>query len=177
MNLESVLTGISAVFLSGILSIILVFIIYKIDLMMTRKIDEEQHMLDGRTSISIVLGSVLLSQAMLVRHAVHPVMTVIRTGLVNRLSQLNTLSVLGHSLLYIIIMGSLSVLITGMAIGLFSLMNRRISHQEEVLKDNIAVAVFLAFVVLSVTVIIDQGMADLAQSIIPELERGYIRVG
>lgn len=171
------ITGIFAVLLSGILSIILMFIIYKADLIITRKIDEEKYLLEGKISVSIMLGSVLMSQAILVRHAIHPVMTVIRTAIINRLSGITILSTIVHSVLFVVIMSVLSILLVGIIMWLFSRMNKRINEQEEILKDNIAVAIFLAFVVISVTIIIDQGMADLAQSMIPVVQRGVIRIG
>ncbi len=176
MNIINIATGVSAVLLSGIMSIILIFLIYKIDLLITRKIDEAQHLLDGNVSVSIMLGSILLSQAILLRHAIHPVMTVIRTSMISRTSGLTVVSTIGTAMLFVIIMAVLSIILAGISMWLFSVMNRRIKEYDEIIKNNIAVAIFLAFVVISIAIIIDQGMADLAQSIIPEAERGFIRI-
>lgn len=176
MNLLNLATGTGAILLSGVLSVVLLFIVYRVDLLVTRKINETRHLLEGKKSIAIVLGAVLFSQALLFRHALYPVMTVVRIAIINKLSGMSILTTVLYSLLYIVIMAVLSILLVGLSLWLFSLMNRQIDEKQEILKDNVAVAIFLAFVVLSITVIIDQGIADLAQSLIPEVQKGVIRI-
>ena len=59
-------------------AILLVFLTYRINTLLTSKLDEEKYLLSGNRSIAISLGSVVLSQAILLRHAVFPTMVVLR---------------------------------------------------------------------------------------------------
>jgi uncharacterized membrane protein YjfL (UPF0719 family) len=55
-------------------------------------------------------------------------------------------------------------------------MTGALPEHEEILKDNVAVAIFFAFVVLGIALIVNEGLADLARSIIPFAESGVLRI-
>ncbi len=59
---------------------------------------------------------------------------------------------------------------------LFTRMTGDIPEQEEILRDNVAVAIFYAFVLLAITVILNEGIEDLARSIIPYGRSGIVRL-
>jgi len=176
MDIANIITGIMAIITSTLLSIILVFVLYKLDIMLTVKINEEKQLLEGKKSTAIVLGAVIISRALLMRHALHPVMVVIRNAFVNKISDISVLWTIIYCIVFIVIIAVVSFIVVGFTLWLFSKINRKIDEREEVLKDNVAVAIFLGAVVIAVTLIIDRGVEDLAQSIIPTVKRGVILI-
>jgi len=63
-----------------------------------------------------------------------------------------------------------------LAAWLFTLMTGALPEREEILKDNVAVALFFAFVVVGIALIVNEGLADLARSIIPFAPSGVLRI-
>ncbi len=55
-------------------------------------------------------------------------------------------------------------------------MTGELPEQEEILRDNLAVAIFYAFVLIAITVILNEGIEDLARSIIPYGRSGVVRL-
>ena len=172
----SVAAGLLAYAVSLLASVLLVFLTYRLNTLLTSKIDEERYLLSGNRSIAISLGSVILSQAILLRHAVFPTMVVLRDLFTSRADFDATLWVLAHCVLFFVIIGTLSFGSVAVATWLFSRMTRKIPEREEIQKDNVAIAIFFAFVVLAITLIVNEGLEDLSRSIIPYQHTGVIRL-
>jgi uncharacterized membrane protein YjfL (UPF0719 family) len=51
-----------------------------------------------------------------------------------------------------------------------------LSEVEEVRKDNVAVAIFFAAVLLAITALLNEGLEDLSRSLIPHASSGIIRL-
>jgi uncharacterized membrane protein YjfL (UPF0719 family) len=176
MDTSSLVAGLVAYAVSVVASVLLVFVTYRLNTLLTSKIDEERLLLSGHRSIAVALGAVVLSQALLLRHAVFPTMAVIRDLFVRPVSPGAAFWVVGHCLLFFVIIGILSFGSVAIAAWLFSRMTRSIPEHEEILKDNLAIAIFFAFVLLGITAIVNEGLEDLSRSIIPYAETGVVRV-
>ena len=176
MPISNLLAGLVAYAVSVALSLLLVFATYRLNTLLTSRIDEERLLLAGHRSIAISLGAVVLCQALLLRHAVFPTMAVVRDLFVKPVSLGTAAWVLGHCLLFFLIIGLLAVGSVVMAVWLFSKMTRSIPEQEEIVKDNLAVAILFAFVLLAITAILNEGLEDLARSIIPYAESGLLQI-
>lgn len=176
MDWKSVLAGITAYGISVVASVLLVFVTYRLNTILTSKIDEERYLIAGNRSLSLTLGAVILSQAILLRHAVFPTMVVVRDLFLRPVSFVAALWVLGHCAAFFLIIGILSFGSVAIATWLFSKMTGKLQEREEILKDNIAVAILFAFAVLAITLIVNEGLEDLARSIIPYQRTGVIRL-
>jgi hypothetical protein len=75
---RSIVAGFVAFAFSVLASAVLVFVTYRLNSLVTSRIDHERYLLSGHRSVAISLGSVVLAQAILLRHAVFPTMVVIR---------------------------------------------------------------------------------------------------
>ena len=170
--MRSVVAGFVAFGFSVLASALLVFVTYRLNTLITSKMDLERHLLNGHRSVAITLGSVVLAQAILLRHALFPTMVVIRELFLRPFTAAGTAWALGHALLFFVIIG-VSV---ALAAWLFARMTGALPEREEILKDNVAVAIFFAFVVLGTALIVNEGLADLARSIIPFAESGVLRI-
>jgi uncharacterized membrane protein YjfL (UPF0719 family) len=176
MELSSIAAGLLAFAVSVLLSIALVFATYRVDTLLTSKLDEEKLLLGGNRSVAVALGSVILSQALLLRHAVFPTMTVVRDLFTRPVTLGAAAWVLAHCLLFFLVISILSFGSVAVAGLLFARMTRGIPEREEILRDNVAVGIFFAFVVLGITLIVNEGLEDLARSLIPYSDSGILRI-
>jgi uncharacterized membrane protein YjfL (UPF0719 family) len=174
VEVRSVVAGFVAFGFSVLASALLVFVTYRLNSLITSRIDQERYLLSGHRSVAIALGSVVLAQAILLRHAIFP--TMIRELFLRPFSAAATASALGHALLFFVIIGVLSFGSVALAAWLFTRMTGALPEREEILKDNVAVAIFFGFVVLGIALIVNEGLADLARSIIPFAEAGVLRI-
>ena len=176
MELSVLIAGLIAYLVSVMVSVLLIFLTYRMNTLLTSKVAEERYLLSGNRSVAIALGSIVLSQAILLRNAVFPTMAVIRNLFFRPGSASAVFWVLAHCLIYFLIIGILSFGSVWIAGWLFSKMTRKIPETEEILKDNIAMAIFFAFVLIGITIILNEGLEDLSRSLIPYTERGIIRI-
>jgi uncharacterized membrane protein YjfL (UPF0719 family) len=176
MDVKSIVAGFVAFAFSVVASVVLVFVTYRLNTLVTSKLDQERHLLAGHRSVAIALGSVVFSQALLLRHAVFPTMVVIRDLFLKPFSAAATAVALAYTLAFFVIMSVLAFGSVTLAAWLFTKMTGALPEQEEILKDNVAVAIFFAFVVVGIAVIVNEGLADLARSIIPYAESGVLRL-
>lgn len=173
-DLAVVAAGVTAYGVAAVTAALLVFVVYRANAFLTREIDEEGLLRGGHRSTAISLGAILLAQAILLRHAVQPVMVMVRELFLERptLRQAagTALRCAGVvSLLTLVAFGS-----TALAAFLFTRMTRGLDERAEIRRDNVAVAVFHAFVLLAITAILNEGMEDLARSLVPFGTRGVL---
>lgn len=176
MEISTLVAGMIAYLVSVIMSVLLIFVTYRINTIITNKVDEERYLLSGNRSVAIALGAVVLSQGILLRHAVFPTMTVIRELFLRPVTFSAAMWVLAHCLLFFLIIGILSFGSVWLSGWLFTRMTRSIPEHDEILKDNVAIAIFFAFVLIGITLILNEGLEDLSRSLIPYTERGIIRL-
>jgi uncharacterized membrane protein YjfL (UPF0719 family) len=161
-----VVAGLVAYAVAVLAATVLVFLTYRLNMLLSRR-EAEDLLRSGHRSTAIALGAVLLSQSILLRHAVFPTMAVVRDLFLAPAPVARVLAVVGQCALFFVIIGVLSVASVVMAEWLFTKLTGRIAEQEEIRKDNLAVAIFFAFAVLAITVIVNEGMEDLSRSLIP----------
>ncbi len=176
MDLWSVVAGLIAYGVSLVAAVLLVFGTYRLNMLLTSRLDEERLLLQGNRSVAIGLGSILLSQAILLRHAVFPTMTMVRDLLLKPVSAGAALWVLGHCAAFFLIVGTLAFASVALAAWFFKKMTGPLPERDQILKDNVAVAILFAFVILGVTLIVNEGLEDLSRSIIPQSPTGILRL-
>jgi uncharacterized membrane protein YjfL (UPF0719 family) len=176
MELGNVAAGLLAYLLSVVASVLLVFGTYRLNTVLTRGFDEERLLQEGHRSVAISLGAVVLSQALLLRHAIFPSMVVLRDLFLVRPDLTAMLWALGQCLAFFVVVALLAVGSVTLAAWLFTRMTPRLSESEEVQKDNVAVAIFFAAVLLAITALLNEGLEDLSRSLIPHASSGIIRL-
>lgn len=177
IELASLAAGVVAYGVAVCLAVVLVFGTFRLHAaILTSRRDEERMLLEGHRSLAIALGAALLSQAILLRHAVDPTMTVVRDLFLGRPSIADVGRVLGQCALFWVVVGVASTGSVLLAAWLFTRLTGRLPEQEEILKDNVAVAIFYAFVLLAITAVLNEGISDLAHSLIPYGPTGVIEL-
>jgi uncharacterized membrane protein YjfL (UPF0719 family) len=176
VDFRSIAAGFVAFGFSVLASVLLVFVTYRLNTLLTSRIDQERYLLSGHRSVAIALGSVVFAQAILLRHAVFPTMVVIRDLFLKPFSAAGTAWALLYAFLFFVIISVLSFGSVALAAYLFAKMTGALPEKDEILKDNVAVAIFFGFVVVGIALIVNEGLADLARSIIPYAESGVLRI-
>lgn len=177
IELASIAAGVLAYAVAIGLAIVLVFGTFRLHAaLLTSRRDEEHMLLAGHRSLAIALGASLLSQAILLRHAVYPTMAVVRDLFLGRPTLGAVGRVVGQCALFWVVVAVASIGSVLLAAWLFTRMTGRLPEQEEILKDNVAVAIFYAFVLLAITAVLNEGIEDLARSLIPYGRTGVIEL-
>jgi uncharacterized membrane protein YjfL (UPF0719 family) len=176
LDLSAVAAGLAAYAVAILLSTLLVFLVYRLNTWVTTRVEEERLLLSGHRSVAIALGAVLLSQAWLLRHAVFPIMVMVRDLMLQPASLGRTLFVIGQSLLILVTLGVLSFASVAVAAWLFARLTGKLREHEEIMKDNVAVAIFFAFALFAITAILNEGVEDLSRSLIPYGRSGILHI-
>jgi uncharacterized membrane protein YjfL (UPF0719 family) len=176
IDLSSLAAGLVAYGVAVLVAVLTVFVTFRLNVRLTGWLDEEHLLLSGHRSVAVALGATLLAQAVLMRHAVFPVMAVVRDLFLARLSLAALLWVLGQCALFFLVIAALSFGSIFLSGWLFTRMTGKIPEQEEIHRDNLAVAIFYAFVLLAITAVLNEGIEDLSRSLIPYGRTGVIRL-
>jgi uncharacterized membrane protein YjfL (UPF0719 family) len=156
----------------------LAYAAYWLDKTLTKKADEDKLLHDGNRSAGLELGTTLLCQAILVRHAVYAAMAVFRSLFVESLTLGAATAVILRSVLCIVIIASLgfgSVQIAGAIFKKF--IRRRIDIADAIrVQDNLAVAIFYSLTLLAITLVLNEGIEDFSRSLIPFGRAGLVNL-
>jgi uncharacterized membrane protein YjfL (UPF0719 family) len=155
---------------------VVVFVLYRLNTLLASRVREQQMLRGGHRAIAISLGAIILCQAFLMRHAVFPIMAVVRDLFLEPVSWRATAIVLTQCVLFFVVVAGLSWGSVAGGAWLFTRMTGDLPEQEEILRDNVAVAIFFAFVLLAITAIVNEGIEDLSRSLIPYTRTGILRL-
>ncbi len=177
MSPQQVLFGVAEISTSVLISLVLIFVTYRLILSLTRRFDEENQLRRGNVAVGIVLGSVLLGQAIVVRQALFPITAVFQIFLIGEERTAGAVfRFLALSVGYLLLSGLLAVAGIFFCFWLFDRLTPRIHQYEEIKKGNIAVAVFMALLIIGVSLLLSAGVSGLTRALIPFPEVGTVRL-
>jgi len=175
MSAQQIIFGLLEFSVAIFISFILIFGSYRLFLILTPRFDEERQLRKKNTSVGIILGSVLLGEAIVVKQAVYPVMAVIQIFILGQERGIaNFLKMIGLSVGYVVLAGILALVCIFFSFWLFNRLTPRIDQYEEIKNNNLAVALFMAFFIIAVCLLISQGVSGLTKALIPFPEVGAI---
>ena len=175
MSLQQIIFGLLEFLVSIFISFILIFGSYRLLLVLTPHFDDERQLKKKNTSTGLVLGSILVGEAIVVKQAIYPVMAVIQifiTGEEKRIP--GFLKMLGYSVGYVLLAGILAIVCIIFSLWLFDKLTPRIKQYDEIKENNIAVALFMALFIVAVCMLISSGVSGLTRALIPFPEVGSI---
>jgi uncharacterized membrane protein YjfL (UPF0719 family) len=176
LNFLNITAGLIAYTVALLVSTALVFITFRLNTILKKRSAQEAKLKEGHRSMAIALGATLLGQAILLRHVVFPVMAVVRDLFVQqgRTASLGLIVLQGSS--FFVLISLLSIGSIWIGSFLFTKMTGKLEEQKEIEDDNIAVAIFYAFVIISIALIVNAGMEDLSRSLIPYGQTGILQI-
>jgi len=175
MSVQQVIFGLLEFLVSILISFVLVFGSYRFILVVTKRFDEEQQLKKKNISVGLVLGSILLGEALVVKQALYPVMAIIQLFVLGQeRSPGNFAKVLLNSLGYVVLAGVLAIVCVLFCFWLFNRLTPRIDHYEEIKNNNIAVALLMALFIVAICLLMSAGVSGFVRALIPFPEIGSI---
>jgi len=175
MNMQQVFLGFIEFFLTLFISFVLIFLCYKAFLALTHKFDEEEQLKRKNVSVGLVLGGILLGEAIIVKQAIYPVMAVVQLFILGEdRSFVSFLKTLGLGVGHIFLTGVLAVGSILISFWLFDKLTPRLDQYEEIKQNNMAVAVFMALFIVGICLLLSSGVSGLIKSLIPFPDIGSV---
>lgn len=175
MSVQQIIFGLLEFFVTILISFILIFVSYRLFLILTPRFDEERQLRKKNTSVGILLGSVILGEAIVVKQAIYPVMAVIQIFVLDQERGVaNFFKMLGLSVGYVLLAGILAIVCILFSFWIFNRLTPKIDQYEEIKNNNLAVALFMALFVIAICLLISQGVSGLTKALIPFPEVGAI---
>ena len=175
MSGQQIIFGLLEFFVSVLISFILIFGSYRIILVLTRRIDEEEQLRKKNVSVGIVLGSIFVGEALVVKQALYPVMAVIQLFILGQEKDAGSfVEVLLYAFGYVFLAGILAILCILLGFWLFNRLTPNIDTYREIQDNNLAVAVLMALFIVGICLLMSAGVSGLVRALIPFPEIGSI---
>lgn len=175
MSGQQIIFGFIEFLIAIFISLILIFGTYRLLLVLTPRFDEEKQLKKKNLSVGIILGSILLGQALIVKQAIYPVMAVIQIYILGEeKGVVNFLKMLGFSVGYVVLAGFLAIVCILFSFWLFNKLTPGINQYEEIKDNNLAVALFMSLLVIGICLLISSGVSGLTGALIPFPKIGSI---
>ena len=175
MSGQQIIFGLLEFLVSVLISFILIFGSYRIVLVLTRRIDEEKELKKKNISVAIVLGSIFIGEALVVKQALYPVMAVIQLFILGQEKDAGSfMEVLLLSLGYVFLAGILAFLCILFSFWLFNRLTPNIDTYQEIMNNNLAVAALMALFIVGICLLMSAGVSGLVRALIPFPEVGSV---
>ncbi|MDA3938739.1 MAG: DUF350 domain-containing protein [Spirochaetia bacterium] len=164
MDLLVVLSGISTLLLSLLLGIFILFIGFKMFSGLSKNINEENEIKNNNIAVAILSGSFIFAMGIMMRSSVDPLIQSIFRAIFYNNSGIS--GIFGHlSIALLQFIASLFISISSLWLGLkgFTWLSHNINEFEEIQKNNIAVAILMASIIITLALFLQNGLEKLLQ--------------
>ena len=163
MNTSLFVLALLEIILSLVVSVVIIFASYKImkRLFFTNEDVEGQNM-----AFSIFTGGVVLSIGIILSEILPTITNVIRVA-TTQPEAVDSFQIVQYSLLYLGIGFVISILINASVFLLFSMLTRNINEFQAIRQNNVAVAILVTAILISITLIIKDSISLLISSLVP----------
>tara|TARA_B100001146_G_scaffold225178_1_gene247267 strand:- start:8471 stop:8986 length:516 start_codon:yes stop_codon:yes gene_type:complete len=163
MNTSLFVLALLEIILSLVVSVVIIFASYKImkRLFFTNEDVEGQNM-----AFSIFTGGVVLSIGIILSEILPTITNVIRVA-TTQPEAIDSFQIVQYSLLYLGIGFVISILINASVFLLFSILTRGINEFQAIQQNNVAVAILVTAILISITLIIKDSISLLISSLVP----------
>lgn len=178
MDLILLISGLTQIALSFIIGVLFIYGAFKIFQKATKDIDDISELKNNNVAYSIMNGSVIFSVILIVKNSLEPAVTVLSNALRNPDTTFLTYAeTAGIMLGHIVLSGALAFLCVYFALRFFMRLTRDLEEFEEIKKNNIAVGILVAVVIISMAIILQSGIQTLLDSLIPFPSIGIMDFG
>lgn len=159
--------GLVELILTFVVSILVVFLGQWVFSLFTNKIKENQELKKNNISVGIILASVIISMAIIIKSAVNPSVETVRELIRGGISFVDILISISFFLMFFIISGVVAIFIILLSSFIYSRLTKSIEEFDEIKNNNIAVAIVLGAVIISISFIVQDGVAALMTGLMP----------
>ncbi|MDC7995265.1 DUF350 domain-containing protein [Altibacter sp. HG106] len=163
MNTSLFVLALLEIVLSLVVSVIIIFVSYKI---MKRLFFASEDVKGHNMAFSIFTSGVVLSIGIILSEILPTITNVIRVA-TTQPEAVDSFQIVQYSLLYLGIGFLISILINASVFLLFSILTRGINEFKAIQQNNVAVAILVTAILISITLIIKDGISLLISSLVP----------
>ena len=170
------ISGVVELLVSIVLGVLVAFIAFRTFRRTHQELSCEQSLKDNNVAMAVVLGSMIVGTGLVAAQALNPVISTLQTTLYAGLTVKSGFSFLGLTLVYLAL--ALFLAIGGITVStkLFLWMTAEIDELAEVMKNNVAVAITLAAVIVVMSLFLSHGTRTLLNAMVPYQAMGNIQV-
>ena len=178
MDLILLITGIVQILLSLLIAVTLVYLSSKIFRKMITGINETEELKKNNVAVAILNGSIVLALILVVKKSIESAITIFGNILRNPDAVLSSyikaaLIMLGHILLG----GIIAFTSIYAALQIFIWLTKDIDEIKEIKKSNTAVGILLGIIIVSMALLLQQGVDTILNSLIPFPPVSLIDIG
>lgn len=159
LGIGNIVIGIVQLVVAIILSIVSLYIGFAILGKLTKDIDEEKELAKGNVAVGILIASIFISIAIVVQSGVAGISIGLEDAITGNMYSLVA------SLIQLILGILLAVAAIYLALNIFDKMTKEIDEFKEIEKGNVAVALEMAGIIISVALIIQSGVLGITSSL------------
>jgi uncharacterized membrane protein YjfL (UPF0719 family) len=167
--------GLAELALSLLLAFLTTWFAFKRFSRLTRDVEEMKELRANNTAVGILLGSTVLSIALVVRQAAYPMISSLETVVHKGLSFMGVLKGIGVAAASITLSMIIALLAIWTAVRLFLRLTKEIDEMAEIRRNNVAVAIVLGCLIIVVGLFLGQGIQSLLAAMIPMPAFGQIQ--
>jgi len=153
--------------LSFLLALIATFGSFKIFDKLTRDIDEVEELKAKNTAVSITMGGMLLSSAIIMKTVARPAISTLQVYLYEGITGFGILKTIGFAAAYIAGAMVLAIAAVWAAVWCFMVLTRRMDELAEIKNNNVAVAILLAVVLVIIGLFLADGIDSFLKAVVP----------
>ena len=173
MNLTVLISGLLQIVLSLVIGAFFIFLAYKLFMKMTRNIDEMEEIKKKNTAVGILVAGMILAVAIQISAAVESTTDVLQIFMRDtHISFVDYIKNTGYIFGHILISGVIAFFGVFFAIQLFMWMTRDIDEMAHIKDNNVAVAIIIAVIMVSMALLLRPGISTILDSLIPFPTRG-----
>ncbi len=166
MELINAVVGIIQLVIAIILAVVALYIGFSVLGKITKGIDEEKEIARGNTAVGILVASVFLAIGIVVQSGVAGISVGISQAMnVGFLSSLG-IAIIVVSILQLVLGIVLAIVAIYLALNILDKLTKGIDEFEELKKGNVAVALEMAGVIITVAIIIQSGVMGITAALI-----------
>ncbi|CAG0951880.1 hypothetical protein METP2_00262 [Methanosarcinales archaeon] len=166
MELVNAVVGIIQLVIAIILAVAALYIGFSVLGKITKGIDEEKEIAKGNTAVGILVASVFIAIGIVVQSGVSGISVGISQALRPGISTGDSITILLVSVLQLILGIVLAIVAIYLALNILDKLTKGIDEFAELKKGNVAVALEMAGVIITVAIIIQSGVMGITAALI-----------
>ena len=166
MELLNAFVGIIQLGIAILLAVAALYIGFSVLGKITKGIDEEKEIAKGNTAVGILVASVFIAIGIVVQSGVSGISIGISKALSVGILSLTGIAIIGASIVQLILGIVLAIAAIYLALNILDKLTKGIEEFEELKKGNVAVALEMAGVIITTSIIIQSGVSGITAALI-----------
>ena len=168
MDLTILVAGIVQLVLSLIIGVLFIYFGFRFFNIAINTINEIEELKKNNIAVAILNASIIISMVIMVKNAIEPAITIFSNTLRNPSAEVTTYAqTAGIMLLQIAVAGVIAFSSIYIAIKFYTWLTKDLDELSEIKNNNVAVSIVLGLVIISIALLMQQGIRTILDALIP----------